>query len=296
MREHFDIPQAKENRTHSTLQVPFSLYACKIPEMYANVPAHWHEEFELNCIREGEGHFLLNGERLPAAAGDVFLLPPNTLHAAYARDGGALHYEAFVFHPSLVGASGGDRSAQDCILPLARGDLPVERRIPCGQGSHGEILACAERVFAAARRNTARADLLLKSELFRLLYLLSQGAPEPAPSRAEGFDAGLIREALRCMAAHYAEDLTIERLAACCNLSRSYFMFCFKRATGLSAVEHLNRLRVRAACEALRGTNDRVADIAAGCGFNNLSNFNRQFKRLVGCSPLEYRRSMRLLS
>ena len=82
MREHFDIPQAKENRTHSTLQVPFSLYACKIPEMYANVPAHWHEEFELNCIREGEGHFLLNGERLPAAAGDVFLLPPNTLHAA----------------------------------------------------------------------------------------------------------------------------------------------------------------------------------------------------------------------
>lgn len=135
MREHFDIPQAKENRTHSTLQVPFSLYACKIPEMYANVPAHWHEEFELNCIREGEGHFLLNGERLPAAAGDVFLLPPNTLHAAYARDGGALHYEAFVFHPSLVGASGGDRSAQDCILPLARGDLPVERRIPCGQPS-----------------------------------------------------------------------------------------------------------------------------------------------------------------
>ena len=59
---------------------------------------------------------------------------------------------------------------------------------------------------------------------------------------------------------------------------------------------HLNRLRVRAACEALRGTNDRVADIAAGCGFNNLSNFNRQFKRLVGCSPLEYRRSVRLLS
>ena len=121
MREHFDIPQAKENRTHSTLQVPFSLYACKIPEMYANVPAHWHEEFELNCIREGEGHFLLNGERLPAAAGDVFLLPPNTLHAAYARDGGALHYEAFVFHPSLVGASGGDRSAQDCILPWRAG-------------------------------------------------------------------------------------------------------------------------------------------------------------------------------
>ena len=161
MREHFDIPQAKENRTHSTLQVPFSLYACKIPEMYANVPAHWHEEFELNCIREGEGHFLLNGERLPAAAGDVFLLPPNTLHAAYARDGGALHYEAFVFHPSLVGASGGDRSAQDCILPLARGDLPVERRIPCGQGSHGEILACAERVFAAtppARTFCSRAS------------------------------------------------------------------------------------------------------------------------------------------
>ena len=54
--------------------------------------------------------------------------------------------------------------------------------------------------------------------IFRLLYLLSQGAPEPAPSRAEGFAAGLIREALRELSTHYQQPVMVE----CCRL-RNYY-------------------------------------------------------------------------
>ena len=97
--------------------------------------------------------------------------------------------------------------------------------------------------------------------------------------------------ALSYLAEHYAEPVTVGQLAGYCNLSKSYFMGCFKRATGMSAMEHLCQLRIRAACEALGKTSRGVSEIAADCGFQNLSGFNRQFKKRVGCSPAQYRRS-----
>lgn len=290
MQRHVSLMQTRERRTHSTVRLPYSLYEGRIPELYADVPAHWHEEFELNLVCGGAGLFLLEGERFPAAPGDVFLIPQNTLHAAYAADGGSLRFEALVFHPALLGADNGDRSAEDCLLPLMRGELRCPRRLAAADPAAAEARLCAGRALQSAQENSARADLLVKSELLRLFYLVCAGAPL-GKARAEGADGALIRAALTYMAENYAEPLRIDALAARCNLSRSYFMLCFRRATGMSAMEHLTRLRLRAACEALRGSGDRVSDIAAACGFNNLSNFNRQFKRLVGCSPMAFRRS-----
>lgn len=153
---------------------------------------------------------------------------------------------------------------------------------------HEEFLDCIRQILSAARENKGHSDLLLKSGLFRFLYLLEKGAslnPE-----AESFERDLIRPSLRYMEEHYGENVTICQLAGCCNLSKSYFMSCFKKATGISAMEHLIQLRIRAACETLHKTDRNISDIAANCGYSNLSNFNRQFKRYVGCSPGNYRK------
>ena len=82
----------------------------------------------------------------------------------------------------------------------------------------------------------------------------------------------------------------MEQLADLVHLSKSHFMRCFKKAVGIGAIEHLSQLRINAACEALSDGNDQIADIAFACGYSNLSNFNRQFLKKVGCSPKEYRK------
>ena len=48
----------KEHRRHSTADKPFSYYISNIPEYFPNAPMHWHKEFELNVILEGEGDFV----------------------------------------------------------------------------------------------------------------------------------------------------------------------------------------------------------------------------------------------
>ena len=253
MKTQYDFAHTREARVHGSARVPFGLYENRMPEMYGNVPAHWHEEFELNEVREGRGILLLDGERYAVSAGDILIIPPNALHAAYPEKGSVFHYDALVFHPSMLGG-GVDRSVTDCVNPLVRGDL------------------------------------LLKSGLLQLVYLLEADGP-PRPRAEERLDHQRIRPALSYLAEHYAEPVTVGQLAGYCNLSKSYFMGCFKRATGMSAMEHLCQLRIRAACEALGKTSRGVSEIAADCGFQNLSGFNRQFKKRVGCSPAQYRRS-----
>ena len=103
----------------------------------------------------------------------------------------------------------------------------------------------------------------------------------------------LVRPALEFMMDNFQENISISQLAALSNLSKSYFMGCFKKAVGVGAIEHLTQLRVNAACEALTDTDKTISDVALDCGYSNLSNFNRQFKKITGSTPNEYRRNIK---
>lgn len=291
MKREWDITKTKENRKHGTVLVPFSLYQCPMPELFTHVPTHWHEEFELNYVWEGKGQIYLNGERYTVSGGDILVIPPNVLHAAYPQKGGALRYDAFVFHPSLLGTGNQDRCTVECVYPLVRGQIKIKSYIARTDRDYPEIRECILQILAYGKENSRQGDLLLKSGLFRLLYLLEKDAsvdPEADPGERD-----LIRPALRYMEEHYEENITVTQLAACCNLSKSYFMSCFKKTTGISAVEHLIQLRIRAVCQELNKTDRSISEIAADCGYGNLSNFNRQFKKCVGCSPGNYRKMIK---
>jgi transcriptional regulator GlxA family with amidase domain len=93
---------------------------------------------------------------------------------------------------------------------------------------------------------------------------------------------------------HYIHDHldeVIERgeVARCAALSPGAFSRFFKTRTGKTLPQYINELRVGNACTRLRDANAKVADIALACGFENLANFNRQFRAISGMSPREYR-------
>ena len=99
-----------------------------------------------------------------------------------------------------------------------------------------------------------------------------------------------LRPVLTYIQKHHSESVTIEQLAKIAHMSSSYFMSCFKQNFGLGAIEYLNQVRIRSACDLLRNTDRSISDIAFDTGFHNLSNFNRQFRTKVGCSPQTYRK------
>ena len=89
--------------------------------------------------------------------------------------------------------------------------------------------------------------------------------------------------------AHYREEIRLSQLADIAGMSDSSFSRFFKLHTGRNLSEYIIDLRLGHACRQLVDSSRTVAEIGYSCGFNNLSNFNRIFKKRKGCSPSEFR-------
>ncbi len=281
---------AEEKRRHTSEIRPYSYYKCMIPDYFAQVPLHWHGEFEINYILEGCGEFVCGSEKFTARQGDIVIIPPNSIHAIYQHGGDFQKYDTIVFSPQLLGAYDNDRCAAECIRPLLNESCRINPHITASCENYGEIKAAAESIFSCAKQNLPLADMLLKSQLLRLLWLLydSGGICRTENPPAAGSEP--LRPVLQYIAEHFREELSIQQLAEYSHFSKSYFMGEFKSFAGVSAVEYINQLRIKAACEILRAGEKTIAETAYECGFRNLSNFNRQFRRIAGCTPSEFRR------
>ena len=98
-----------------------------------------------------------------------------------------------------------------------------------------------------------------------------------------------IKKAVRYIAHHYAQPLTLEEVAGAVHLNPSYFSTLFKQSLGLSFREYLNLVRVEESKRLLAGTNDSIIDIAAAAGFENQSYFSKVFKKYTGMTPRQFR-------
>ena len=100
----------------------------------------------------------------------------------------------------------------------------------------------------------------------------------------------IISDTLDYISDHYRENIKIEQLSANCHLSESHFRRIFSGCMHMSPVEYINLIRVRTACEKLKKTDRSVTDIGTECGFASDSAFNRNFRKLMGMSPAEWRK------
>ena len=99
-----------------------------------------------------------------------------------------------------------------------------------------------------------------------------------------------VSRALDYITLHYMEPLKIEDLAAWSHISETHFRRIFSKYMNMSPLEYINLVRIRAACDYLKTTDDSVAAIAQKCGFSTPSTFNRNFKQVMGATPHEWRK------
>jgi YesN/AraC family two-component response regulator len=101
-----------------------------------------------------------------------------------------------------------------------------------------------------------------------------------------------IHRALAFMHAHFAEPISLSGVAREAGLSRFHFCRLFHHETGTPFHEYLQDLRVTRAKVLLANRYSRVSEVAYAVGFNDLSYFDKTFRRMVGRSPTEYRASL----
>ena len=102
-----------------------------------------------------------------------------------------------------------------------------------------------------------------------------------------------IDQAVEYIRKHYREKISIKELAAMVNLSLRQFDRKFKDSFGHSPQAFILRMRIQAACEALRHPNVQIGELALELGFYDQSSFTLHFRRHMGITPLKYQRQLR---
>jgi len=259
---------------------------------WPNFPFNWHyhPEVELTLIVAGRGMRFVGDSVEEFTDGDLCVLGANTPHCW------ASHKDA----------DPGVRSLVVQFLPEAWGEafwkLPELRAIAKGLTEAPRGLA----VRGAARREVERLFVVLRQEphgslrrfdtLLEMLHSIAQSADTrplatnvcAAPSSVEA--NGKLGRILGYIRSHLGPDLTQSEVAQAVRLSPAAFSQFFRRSLGTSYVDYVNEIKIRKASQALLDSAQPITEIAYAAGFNSLSHFNAQFRRLRHFSPRAFRR------
>ncbi|WP_426032193.1 AraC family transcriptional regulator [Cypionkella sp. TWP1-2-1b2] len=256
---------------------------------YHTVRWHFHPEYEIHHVVATQGHYFVGDFIGNFEPGNLVLTGPNLPHnwVSHLATGESVPLRGRVlqFTEDFIG----DAMALLPELAACEALLQTSRRGALFSPATAEAAApmLAELVSAQGIRRIevfiGLLGLLQRAEVTTLTS--TNYLPDPS-----GFMSTGINEALAYINANLTEPFTEGDLAAIAGLSPSAFSRSFRRHTGQALVKYVNRLRINLACQLLMGKDEmKITDVCFSSGFNNISNFNRQFQAQKGMTPSRFR-------
>ncbi len=277
--------------SHEDPNFPYNTYPCSIPLDFLQVPLHWHDEIEFIYIKKGSGIVTVNFEEYEVNAGSIILIIPGQLHSIRQLDNCTMEYENIIFHPDILISKTVDSCNTDFLLPLLSGKIEVPTIYKPETAFYDKIVSCIDANDKIRETFPQGYPLFLKGQLFILFYFLiekcSITAAQEQKNKREYKHLKLI---LKYIENNYMYKITIADIAQKVQFSQSHFMKYFKKNMGTSFVDYLNDYRLTMAARLLRSSEASVLAISQEVGFENLSHFNRMFKKKYNMTPSAYRK------
>lgn len=292
-------PSEKQNRASLKETIPHGdyLFPLEVHEIETDIQlidklnCHWHDDFEFFVVTNGNAMFHIDTDTYPIHAGDVIFINSNHLHSATSVDSLPFSFFAVVFHPSLLTGLSKDAVQQkffDSIMenkvsfsPLLKNTIPENKK----------ILDFLYEIKDSYEKKNDFYELFIKMKLFEIWYLLFQNVTYHPTVASGDYRIGRMKSILEYIHLHYALDLTLDELSSNFHMSKGYFCKFFKNMAKMSVVDYINSYRINISISLLEKTEQEISDIALSCGFNNISYFNKIFKKFMHCTPREYRRN-----
>lgn len=255
---------------------------------------HYHPELELHYTIQGEGVKFIGNDVSNFSGGDMILLGENLPHTWHCREeyfegSKDLKTEALVlhFHPHCLGKD-------FILLPEAYLIPRLFERAKKGLSIKGEskekIARLLPQILEAKNFDRiihllALLKILIETEETQII------APAYAfhPPSSAG-EMARLEKIFTYVLSNYKKDLPLKEIASLANMSVTSFCRYFKSMTHKTFSEFLIEIRISHVCRALMENRLPTEMISFECGFNNVSNFYRHFKRITGMTPFEYKR------
>lgn len=242
-----------------------------------------YDYYLIHHVIAGKGHFTTQGREVQLGAGDSFIIEPEQLVSYISDEVEPWMYRWIAFtgpQASELIASTGITAGQTIVHTGTRRQVPVIFR----------------RIQRAFDEKKAGSHLKANGYLHLLLAEFSEAlAPASSINDVPHTESErIVAQAIHYLSTQYAEPITIEMMAETLGYNRAYLSRLFKQHTKATPVTFLLKLRIDKARLLLRERVElTVEQIASSVGFHDPLYFSKQFRRMYGVSPTEYREQMK---
>ncbi len=253
---------------------------------------HYHPEFQITAIVKGEGIFYAGNNMSAFEVKDIFIIGANVPHLlkcskVYHSDnspgvkGVSLFFDEFSFGKKFfeIGEMEGLNSLLKDSNRVIKVNGPLndaifDRIVSTPKLENEQLVITFLEILSLLRQSEKK---FLNTEQYNLILNNNEG--------------GRLNEVLDYTFQYFKQEIKIEQIAKIALLSRSQFSYFFKLHTGKTYIQFVNELRIENACILLKNEQYSIEQICYEVGFQNLSNFARQFKKMKGLTASKYRKS-----
>lgn len=250
--------------------------------------AQIHTEYELYYLVKGERYYFIEDAIYLITPGNLVLVSSGTVHrTACVRPNTSHERILLIFNGDFI---------QPALSKLDIPPLPDLFRTPVIQfdPSAQEMLrSLLQGIITEQTLMQAGYHVAIKLKILELLFLISRRNAFPTSSIAS---TGLIsekhkkvNEATFYIKEHFMEPLSLQTIADSIFVSRGYLSNIFNETTGMKLTDYINIQRINYAKTLLCSSDANITDIAASCGYESITYFERIFKQLTGVSPLRFK-------
>ena len=153
-----------------------------------------------------------------------------------------------------------------------------------------DIARCIDNADEICKTFPQGYQLALKSYLFQMFFIIFTNIPKDTSPAKRNKSLDKMKLIIKYVENNYSDNITIDDMARLCDFSQSHFMKFFKKNMEVSFIEYLNNYRLTMASRLLISSTSSIIAISMESGFDNLSYFNRLFKKKYEMTPSEFRK------
>lgn len=255
--------------------------------------SHWHDDLEFILVLSGNMQYNINGEMVTLGQGEGIFVNTRQLHFGYSEKNDECIFICILLHPILLCSS--QTIEKKYIAPILFNDNIPFYHLTQKSDWETKVLYSIKEIYDAF--NDKLFELKIQREFYNIWIRLCENIISIEKKHTfHNHHLSALKDMISYMNRNYREKIDLSSIARAGKVGKTGCCAIFKKYINKSPNEFLTDLRLRKGIDLLRDTDMTVLEISCEVGFSGASYFTETFHKYYGCSPKEYRKSIKKYS
>jgi AraC-like DNA-binding protein len=281
----------KEHKQHGDAMFSAALYPVTHNVAGRILPHHWHSELEFIYLSDGEAVFTIDDHDILIKEGECIFINSGQLHSGISNTCTCTYF-SIVFSTEFL--SNTLDACHQFFDGIKINKFKILQHFTHQNNSQVKVISELKDIIDELTDKNIAYELSVKSKLFSIFTILFRSnlytiMLDNQKDLTETKKYNTLKQIIGYIYQNYNKKIKLTYISKSLNLTPQYLCKFFKEMTNTSIVEYINHYRIETACSLLKISTLSITDIALECGFDNISYFNRVFKRQLSVTPTEFR-------